>query len=175
MSRNLIAGLAAVVIGGIYLWMAFGLQASALADAVGPAGLPRILGAIMIGLGLILCVQALFAGSRSSAAAGVPSTQAGGDAETDEADSDEAGGFALAGVVRAGGLLAIGIGYLLIIRTVGYIIAVGALIIVATLYGGAKLSWRVFAIGIAGAVVYWILFVEILRIPLPAGMLAHFL
>lgn len=174
MSRNLIAGLAAVVIGGVYLWMAFGLRASALADAVGPAGLPRILGMIMVGFGLVLCAQALLAGSRSAAPA-VPAVPAGGDVGPAEGEPDEAGGFGLSGVARAGGLLAIGIGYLLIIRTVGYIVAVGALIIVAALYGGARLSWRVFAIGAAGAAVYWILFVEILRIPLPAGMLAQFL
>jgi hypothetical protein len=69
-------------------------------------------------------------------------------------------------------MLGIGIAYLLIVRTVGYVPAIAALIIAAALYGGTALSWRVFAIGVAGALLYWMVFVAVLGIRLPGGFFA---
>jgi putative tricarboxylic transport membrane protein len=62
MGRDLIGGLAAILIGAGYLAMALQIRASALSDSVGPAGFPKLLAAIMIGLGVILCGRALLAG-----------------------------------------------------------------------------------------------------------------
>lgn len=164
MTREFVGGILAILVGGGYFAMALQIRASALADSVGPAGLPKVLGLLMIALGIILCAQALLAARRKPANA-----VAAADAEGND---EMRGGFA--GIARAGGLLAIGIGYLLIVRTVGYVPAIAALIIAAALYGGAPLTWRVFAIGLVGAVFYYVLFVLVLGIPLPAGELLSF-
>ncbi|RUM96988.1 hypothetical protein EET67_15745 [Pseudaminobacter arsenicus] len=171
MTRELVGGVLAILLGAGYLAMALQIQPSSLDDAIGPAGLPRVLGTAMVLLGIVLSVQALLAERRRrrSLAAGKAADTA---AEDDEAGEIERGG--LGGIARAGGLLAIGIGYLLIVRTAGYVPAVAALIIAAALYGGAALTWRVFAIGIAGAVFYYLLFVLVLGIPLPAGELINY-
>jgi putative tricarboxylic transport membrane protein len=169
MARDLIGGLAAILIGAGYLALALQIRASALSDTVGPAGFPKLLAAIMIGLGVILCGRALIATRRRMAASPVA---VGGPAEA-AAEADSESEFSgLGGLARAAGMLAIGIAYLLIVRVVGYVPAVAALIVAAALYGGAVLSWRVFAIGIAGAVLYWLVFVLFLGIPLPGGPLA---
>jgi len=76
-------------------------------------------------------------------------------------------------VARAGGMLLLGIGYLLIVRFLGYIPSIALLMIAATLYLGTPFSWRVPAIGVAGALVYWLVFVWLLGIPLPAGRLVE--
>ncbi len=168
--RELIGGIAAIVIGAGYLVMAFGLRESALADAVGPAGFPKALAYAMIGLGAILCAQALLAaraGRQAAAAPGVP------EAADDDLDA-EARRSGLGGLGRAAGMLALGIGYLLVVRYLGYILSIALLIVAAALYQGAALSWRVFAIGIAGALAYWLIFVLLLGIPLPGGLLAEY-
>ena len=176
MARDLIGGIAAVTIGALYFAMALQIRASALDDTVGPAGLPNALAVIMIGLGVILCLKALFVAParRASAAApaAAPAETTGAPAETTTAD-DEAGRSGWSGIARAAGMLAIGVAYLLIVRAVGYIPAVAALIVAAALYGGAALTWRVFAIGAAGAILYWLVFVAILGIPLPGGAFAE--
>jgi hypothetical protein len=168
MARDLIGGLAAILIGAGYLAMALQIRASALSDTVGPAGVPKLLAATMIGLGVILCGRALIARRARAVpkSAGAPAAPA---ADELGSESEFSG---LGGLARAAGMLAIGIVYLLIVRVVGYVPAVAALIVAAALYGGAVLSWRVFAIGIGGALLYWLVFVLFLGIPLPGGPLA---
>ncbi|MDQ3557843.1 MAG: tripartite tricarboxylate transporter TctB family protein, partial [Pseudomonadota bacterium] len=100
-----------------------------------------------------------------------PSARAGDASISDMADEDRPQG--LRSVARAGGMLLLGIGYLLIVRFLGYVPSIALLMIAATLYLGTPFSWRVPAIGVAGALVYWLVFVWLLGIPLPAGRLAE--
>jgi hypothetical protein len=164
MPRNLIGGVASIAIGAGYLFMAMSIRASALDDTVGPAGFPKGLAFAMIGLGLILCLQSFWAlrARRSAALTGAA-------ADSVEAAGDESHG--LHGLLRAAGMLALGIGYLLIVRWLGYVPAIALLIIAAAVYLGTPFSWRVAAIGVGGAIVYWVVFVWVLRIPQPAGLL----
>jgi hypothetical protein len=162
--RDLIGGIAAIAIGAGYLAMALGLRESALADAVGPAGFPKALAWAMIGLGAILVAQALWVARTRPAADAVP-------APADDDLDAEARRSGAAGALRAAGMLGLGVGYLLIIPWLGYVPSVALLIIAAALYQGAALSWRVFAIGVAGALAYWLIFVRLLGIPLPGGWL----
>lgn len=150
-----------MAIGSGYLWMAYQIRQSALDDAVGPAGLPKVLAVLMIGLGAMLCLKALLAARLAKPSGPV----------SDEAATTEATGIGLSGIMRAGGLLAIAVAYLLIVRPLGYLPSVFLLIVAAALYGGTPLTWRVFAIAAGGALFYWLLFVLILGIPLPAGIL----
>lgn len=161
LTRDIVGGAAALAIGAGYLAMAVNLPSSALDDAVGTGGLPKALGALMIGLGLCLLVNGLVAQRRAAASAQAVL----------EADDDEVERLGGAGLARAGGLLAIAVAYVLIVRVVGYLPAIAALIVAAALHGGARLGWRVLAIGAAGAVVYHAIFVLLLGIPQPAGFL----
>lgn len=162
LTRDIVGGGAALAIGAGYLAMAMDLRTSALDDAVGPAGVPTVLGGLMVVLGLCLLLQGIV--TRRGARATGPAIEE----DADEGDSER---VARSGLVRAGGLLAIAVGYLLIVRLVGYVPAIAALIIAAALHGGASPGWRVVAIGVAGALFYYVLFVLVLGIPLPAGPL----
>lgn len=165
MPRNLIGGIATVLIGVGYLAMTLQIRASALDDSVGPAGFPKVLAITVIGLGLILCVQSLWAlRGRRLAAAGAGADASGGE-----------GHGGTKGMLRAAGMLALGIAYLLILRWLGYVPSIALLIIAAALYLGTPFSWRVVAIGIGGAVAYWVVFVWMLGIPQPPGLLAGIL
>lgn len=171
MTRDLIGGILATLLGVGYFATSLQIRASSLDDAIGPAGLPKVLGATMIVLGIILCVQAIASERQKRRLSNTAMTT---DVVVDDDEAEEIQRGGLAGIARAGGLLAIGVAYLLIVKTVGYVPAVAALIIVAALYGGAALTWRVFAIGVAGAAFYYLLFVVVLAIPLPAGELFTF-
>lgn len=160
-SRDFVGGIAAIVIGSGYLMMTLDIRASALDDTVGPAGLPRTLAILMIALGVVLCLKAIIVDRRWRKAGPV----------SDEGATAEAGGIGIGGVLKAGGLLVIAAGYLVAVRPLGYLPSVFALIVAASLYGGVRLSWRVFAIAAGGAIFYWLLFVFALGIPLPAGQL----
>jgi putative tricarboxylic transport membrane protein len=157
--RNLIGGVATIAIGAAYLFMASSIRTSALDDAVGPAGFPKALAYALLGLGLILCLQSLWAIRARRAVAGAQ-----------PAGTDEDHG--VRGLLRAAGMLALGIVYLLIVRWLGYVPSIALLIIASALYLGTPFSWRVVAIGVAGAIAYWVVFVWLLGIPQPSGLLA---
>jgi hypothetical protein len=169
--RNLIGGVAAILIGAGYLTMALRLRESALADAVGPAGFPKLLAGSMMVLGIILCVQSLLAKRARRASAPVA---AGGQIPEDEDLDADARRSGWIGTRRAAGMLALGIAYLIIVPYLGYVPSIALLIVAAALYQGAAWSWRLPAVAAAGAVVYWLVFVQLLGIPLPAGLIAGY-
>lgn len=144
-----------MAIGAVYLLLAFDIRATSLADSTGPAGLPKAYGFLTIGLGLILSLQALI--------------KRAGDEDLPEPGEDRRR------ILRAAGLLAFGIGYLLIVPHAGYILSITLLIIAVAAYQGSPLSLRLVGIGFAGALVLWATFVWLLGIPLPAGRFAGML
>ncbi len=73
--------------------------------------------------------------------------------------------------LRAIGMLAIGVGYLLLVSWLGYVITIVALILAVSIYNGAAPGWRTAAVAIGGAIFFHLFFVEFLGIPLPAGIL----
>jgi hypothetical protein len=173
MWRDLIGGIAAIGIGAGYLVMALGLRRSALADAVGPAGFPKALAFAMLALGLVLCAQALLAARTRRAALSARAAPAEPPPGDDiDAEASDIGG---AGVARAAGMLALGVAYLVVVPYLGYVPSIALLIVAAALYQGTALSWRVVSVGIAGAIIYWLVFVWLLGIPLPAGKLIDLL
>jgi hypothetical protein len=166
--RNLIGGLAAILIGAGYLTMALRLRESALADAVGPAGFPKLLAWSIMALGVILCLQFLLVWRASAPAA------AGGNIPDEEDLDADARRSGWVGTRRAAGMLGLGIGYLIVVPYLGYVPSIALLIVATALYQGAAWSWRLPAIAAAGAVVYWLVFVQLLGIPLPAGLIAGY-
>ncbi len=72
--------------------------------------------------------------------------------------------------VRAIGMLALGVGYLLIVPYLGYAISIIALMTAVAVYNGARPSPRLVATVILGGIFFYLLFVRFLDIPLPPGM-----
>ena len=144
MNRDGALGLLLLALAAGYYAAADAIPPSTLADAVGPGGLPKayavVLGALALGL--------VARGRRA------------------DAGGPEASARLL---LRVGGLLALGVAYLLVVPWVGYPIAIAGLLIGTTCYQGGRLDGRVVAVGIGGAAFFWLLFVQVLGIDHPVG------
>lgn len=160
LSRDLIGGATALLLAAAYLALAVQIRSSARDDAIGAAGLPKILGVAMLALALVLLLRTGLAWLRAGRALAAPAE--GGQAVP-----------AARQILRASGLVAIGILYLLIVPHVGYLPAITLLILAVAAYQGATPSWRLAGISIAGALVLWLFFGLLLGIPMPGGAIAH--
>lgn len=150
MTQNIIGGIGAIAIGSAYLYLALQLSPSALADNVGPAGVPKVLAIIMIALGMVLAVQGVLARAAHGRQADLKRT-----------------------VGRAAGLLMIGVAYLIVIPHAGYVLSIALLIIAVATYQGTAPGLRLLAVGVIGALSLWLVFVWLLDIPMPSGVLGH--
>ena len=153
LTRDLVGGISAVIIGSIYLYHSTGLGSSALADSVGPAGIPLMLGLMMISLGVILCLRTIYHLLK-----------------TGKEVKSEWQGQGIR-IIRAAGLLLIGIAYLLVVQSLGYLLSIALLILLVALYQRATVSWRVFVISAGGAILLWAFFVLLLGVSMPSGIL----
>jgi hypothetical protein len=165
MTKDLACGLVAMVFAAIYILAASGLRTSLLGDSVGSAGFPKIIGWGLAITGLLLVLQTLWGRFRGRSAAGpqgwIPS----------EAFALGAGRATL----RAAGVVAIIIAYLMLLHPLGYILSIALMVGAVALYLGAPPTWRAAATAALGGVALWLLFVVLLDIPLPAGILAGLL
>jgi putative tricarboxylic transport membrane protein len=143
-TRDGVLGLGLLVVAAAYYLAAQALPESQLADAVGAAGLPKAYAAVLAVLAIVL-----LAGSWRSRA--------------------DAPAIPLGTLRRVGGVLMIGVAYLLIVPWVGYPLAVAGLIIGTTFYQGGRLDGRVATVGILGALVPWLVFVQLLGVSQPPG------
>jgi len=165
MTKDAVCGFIAIVVAAFYLFAASGLRSSPLGDSVGSAGFPNIIGWGLAAAGLMLVVQTLWGRSRGRSAAApqgwIPS----------EAFAAGAGRATL----RAAGVVAIVIAYLVLLEPLGYILSVGLMVGAVALYLGTPPTWRALATAAIGGVALWLLFVVLLDIPLPPGILAGWL
>ena len=150
-SKDFAGGLVSVSIGCIYLYFSFELRSSPLSDTVGPAGSPKLLGVLMVCLGLMLCIQSLYKFFKL------------------RISEDEWHGQAKV-MLRAFGMLSMGVVYLLIVKTLGYLLSIMLLIYIVALYQGVRPGWRVAAISMGGAVMLWAIFVLLLGVSMPSGI-----
>ena len=156
LTKDLWIGLTVLLVAAVFWFEAGKIRISPLDGPVNAAGLPRSLAYALGALAIILMLRSLI-----GTALGYRST------------SDETGESTLADVMRphlrAVGMLAIGVGYLLIVSWLGYAITIVALLLAVSLYNGASLNLRTAAVALIGGVFYHLLFVEFLGIPLPPG------
>jgi putative tricarboxylic transport membrane protein len=131
---------------------AAGLAVSQLDDAVGPQGLPKIYAVVLAALSLVLM-------ARSAGRRGKGEGVSAEDAHTSQRRA----------LGRVGGMLAIGVLYVIAAPWIGYIPALAALILVTIYYQGGALDRRAGLVAVSGAVLFWVLFVFVLGIPQPAG------
>ena len=155
MSRDLVGGIAAIVIGAVYLFFASQIRSSALDDSFGPEGMPQAYAWIMMALGAIVAVLAIVKARRTAGGFDMKSEWSGQGTK----------------ILRAGGLLAIGIAYLAFVNSVGYAPMIALLLAVTALYQGAALNWRTLAVAAAGAALLWGVFVLLLGVSMPSGIL----
>ena len=148
MARDLVCSVVLLVVAAGYYYLASGIASSALADEVGAAGLPTIYAFALGSIGLIMALQAVVKGLLNRVEVG------------------EAVDLGLM-LRRAGGVLGIGIGYLLIVSVVGYMIALVIVLAAMLIYFGERASGRIALAATVGAGLFWILFDRLLGIPMP--------
>jgi len=152
--RDLICSLALLAVAALYYAGARDLGQTALSDAIGPAGLPRVYAAVLAALAAILTLTACLGRRRHAS-------------EMRAAPSDQAGpGRQL---LRALGAAAIGAAYLLLVPMSGYPIAVALAIAAMAAYQGEPLGWRLALISCAGAATLFVLFELVLGVPMPGA------
>lgn len=149
LSRDLVIGVLAVLVASAYYVEATRIQHSMLSDAVGADGVPLILAVVMAAVGLALAARGLLQ-------------------PCPEADSD----VPMRTHMRAAGLLAIVIVYMLVLPIVGYPISVAGLIAAVATYAGARPSLALAATAVGGAAVLWLMFHWLLGVAMPVGVLS---
>ncbi len=155
-TKDLWIGLTVLLVAAVFWFEAGKIRISPLDGPVNAAGLPRSLAYALGALAIILMLRSLVGtalGYRSASADIGESTLA----------------EAMRPHLRAIGMLAIGVGYLLIVSWLGYAITIVALLLAVSLYNGASPNLRTVAVALIGGVFYHLLFVEFLGIPLPPG------
>jgi Tripartite tricarboxylate transporter TctB family len=157
MKRDFICAAVLLAIATGYFTLASGIGRSALADEVGPTGLPFAYAVLLATLAITLALKtglrySLGRRARGPAAADGPTPT-----------------FVLA---RASGTLAIGVGYVVVVNLLGYWLSLVLLLLGMARYQGEMFSRRLLLISVAGATVFWLLFAWLLGIPMPGPWLA---
>ncbi|MYZ48632.1 tripartite tricarboxylate transporter TctB family protein [Propylenella binzhouense] len=154
MSRDFYVGLV-ILAGAALYWTAAGrIPISFLDGVVTASTMPRTLALVLGMLALALMGQSVAARLRNSPAA---------PAEDGERPTWRQHGRAL-------GMLAIGIGFLAALPVLGYALSVGLLLAVAAFFNGRQRPLPLLAFGLLGAILFYALFVLVLRVPMPGGV-----
>jgi hypothetical protein len=133
------------------------IPVSPLEGQVGAAGFPKLLALSLGGLALIRLAQNLLTARR----AGGRSSPAAGAATADAAWRQHA---------RAAGMLGLGIGYILVLPILGYVLSIGLLIAAVALYSRRRPSLGLAVVVIVGAGLLHVMFVWLLQVPMPTGI-----
>lgn len=154
---SVIAGFALVALAVVYWVGADSIPRSVLSGNVGADGLPKLLAVTLGVLSLILIVQERAKLRRRVAAD-----------RSDSREGRERAGFATH--AAAGGILLIGAGYVLILPYAGYVASVALLLFAVAWYHGKRSFREVFAFSAIAAVVFYLIFVLLLDVSMPAGL-----
>jgi putative tricarboxylic transport membrane protein len=163
-STDFFLGVGAIVLSIGYLYVASGIQESLLSDAVGASGMPKALGWVMAGLGLLLCLRSLSFEKADEKSTAEPASK--------EAEEAPAGAHPH---VQALGLLSILIGYLLVVPYLGYAISVGLLVAAVARYSGAPSNRNMLLISAGAGLGFWLVFSQLLGISMPDSVLWEYL
>jgi hypothetical protein len=153
MNKDLLSGIVLIGVAAAYYLASTTIAVSSLEDDFGPHGLPNILAFALGFIGLLLAARGFWAARKVQVPAAV--------VETKEKNRP----------LRAFGLLAIGFGYILLIGYLGYAITIALLLVTVAWYEGAKLTWRLGVVAVGGAVFFWLIFVQLLDVAQPTGLL----
>ncbi len=148
MNRDAAFGTLTLAVAAIYYVLATTIPRSDLADPIGPQGLPRVYAFALAVLSMLLIARAL---RRPNLA---PRTA-------------EPANHRLA---RVAGMLLIGVAYILVVPYLGYLVSVALLIATTIYFQGGSINGRSILVSVAGAALFWVLFVWLLRIQYPASL-----
>jgi hypothetical protein len=151
--RDLACSLTLLAVAGIYYALASDIGETALADEIGPAGLPLIYAAVLAGLGVLIGLGVVLRHGLGSGKAAPARGSAIGP---------------LLQLRRAAGALGIGVGYLLVVPVIGYPFAIALLIGAMAVYQGERPTARLALVACAGAAALFVLFDLVLGVPMPA-------
>lgn len=149
------------VLSVAYWLAADAIPASRLAGQVGADGLPKLLGFALGMLSLLLAAQTFFQMRRASA------SQVADGGEGDEDDAKTLTDWRAH--LKALGLIGIGVLYLIALPLLGYAVSAAMLLAAVAAYAGLKPSRSLLAFAVGGGAVFYLIFVKVLSIPLPAG------
>jgi len=153
-TRDLLFGIATLVVAAVYYGLAVAIPQSDLADPVGPQGLPRVYALLLAALSLILIARSLRPSftnpSASNPESRVPNPGTG--------------------IPRVIGMLLIGVAYIIVLPWFGYLLSVAALITATIYFQGGSINGRSILVALSGAAIFWLLFIWLLRIQYPAGL-----
>lgn len=161
---NLAFGGATLVIGVAYYFLATAVPVSQLADAIGPQGLPKVYGLMLVALSLILIVTGVRDSGFGIRAPRGSESQAPTESESRGSRPNPGSRF-----FRAAGMLAIGIAYILLVPWLGYLLAIPMLILATTYYQGGAIGRYAAIVALCGGVFFWLLFVVLMGIAHPPG------
>jgi hypothetical protein len=147
-SRDLVLGTVMLAATLAYYALTTQVPQSALDDEVGPVGLPRLYAILLAVLCVIVIVRSLLVLFRRKSQRG---------------DDERRWSW------RFVGMLLIGVGYVAIVPWLGYVASIALLIASTAWYQGGTIHRRVVFVSFSGALLLWLLFVVILRIPQPPG------
>ena len=150
--KDLLGAAILLIVAAAYYWATLQIPLSTLDDGVGPRGFPLVL---TIALVVVATALALRAVTRVPAA-----TRRQGGANEAEARWP-----------RALGVLAFGALYVPASIVLGYPLALFLLLVAVPLYEGLRVSWQVLAVAAGGAAVFYALFVIVLDVRQPEGLL----
>lgn len=156
MKRDLVCGVLMLALAIAYYIVASGIPRSTLADSVGPQGLPTSY-AIALGVLSLLLIGTTLLGR-------------GGGIHVALGAVKDAGKSDRYAALRAAGMVLIGAAYVAVLPWLGYIVSLALLIFSAAWYLEHRRTRWMLPIAAAGAFAFWLLFVEVLQIPQPAGL-----
>jgi len=160
MSRDLAFGGATLALSVGYYWMAAAIPRSLLADAVGPQGLPRVYAVLLGLLSLVLIANALRKRTPAPRAPDPGAPVSGLRPSTVRPP---------ASLWRVAGMLAIGVAYILVAPWLGYPLSIAAVILATTYYQGGSVNRHVAVVALSGGILFWLLFVVLMRVEQPSG------
>jgi putative tricarboxylic transport membrane protein len=151
-TRDTIVALGLMAVAGLYWLGADQIRVSKLEGIIGAQVVPKGLAISLAVLSVLLIAQELLRPRRAAGPAGEP-----------EATGPRAH-------LRAAGMLLIGVGYLALVGTIGYMPALVLLVVASALYLGQSPSAWLVLVAVGLAVLYYLIFVRLLGIPLPPGV-----
>jgi putative tricarboxylic transport membrane protein len=158
--RSILVASGLLFVLALAYWLgADAIPKSSLSGSVGADGLPKLLAVTLGVLSVALAGQTILE-ARKRAAAGKLAAS---------------GGPHWRAHARAFGVIAIGAVFIALLPVLGYVVTVGLLLVGIAIYSGKRPDLWTVVFGVVGAVVFYVLFVHLLRVPLPPGLWASLL
>ena len=155
---DFLLGLAMMLLSAGYLYTASQIPDSLLSDVVGAGGVPKVLGWAMAILGAILCVRSVIVRLRQGAS-------------LTDGDNDDVPNTGARPHLLAIGLLAILVSYVLVTPYLGYPASTAFMVGAIARFCGAPLNRNLIVISLAAGLGMWLLFGQLLGIPMIMGSL----